>query len=231
MSRIFSLRSIAVVTGEVQLQSNHSGGGRMKIGSRSLCWDVLQKALRSVSAISLVCVFIAGCADKPTYEVDFDQTFSFSQYQTYRWYDDDQNSRESQYRRHNSSDQRVRNTADQELMQRGFKQGSRGQADFWVNYHVTKRQTQKISGQEQGMHGGVGVGTYGKSVSVGYSSGPSVKTYEDGTAVLDVIDIKTGKIVWRGVVEGRLKNNMSKVDREQLTITVVHELLKQFPPN
>ncbi|MEL0137230.1 MAG: hypothetical protein VW806_07155, partial [Halieaceae bacterium] len=73
MSRIFSLRSIAVVTGEVQLQSNHSGGGRMKIGSRSLCWDVVQKALRSVSAISLVCVFIAGCADKPTYEVDFDQ--------------------------------------------------------------------------------------------------------------------------------------------------------------
>jgi hypothetical protein len=115
-------------------------------------------------------------------------------------------------------------------MQRGLRQGARGQADFWVNYHVTKRQTQKISGQEQGMHGGVAAGTYGRSVSVGYSSGQSVKTYEDGTAMFDVIDIKTGRIVWRGVAEGRLKNNMSKADREQLTITVVHELLKQFPP-
>ena len=179
----------------------------------------------------LACLaLLTGCADKPTYDVDYDQSFAFSDFKTYRWYDDDDNSRESQYRRYNSSDQRVRNTADQELMQRGFRQGARGQADFWMNYHVTKRQTQKISGQEQGMHGGVAAGTYGRSVSVGYSSGQSVKTYEDGTAMLDVIDIKTGRIVWRGVAEGRLKNNMTKADREQLTITVVHELLKQFPP-
>ena len=116
-------------------------------------------------------------------------------------------------------------------MQRGFKEGARGQSDFWVNYHVTKRQTQKISGQEQRMHGGVAAGTYGRSVSIGYSAGQYVKTHEDGTAVFDVIDIRTGKIVWRGVVEGRLKNNMSKAHREQLTITVVHELLKQFRHN
>lgn len=182
------------------------------------------------AAVLLCGVLLASCADKPTYEVDYDLSFPFAGYQTYRWYDDDHNSRESQYRRYNSSDQRVRNTANQELMQRGFSEGARGQADFWVNYHVTKRQTQRVSGQEQGMHGGVAAGTYGKSVSVGYSSGPSVKTYEDGTAMFDVIDIKTGRIVWRGVAEGRLKNNMSKADREQLTITVVHELLKQFPP-
>ena len=194
-------------------------------------WQSLSVALRVMGAMAIAAGLIVGCADKPTYEVDFDQSFPFAQYKTYRWYDDDHNSRESQYRRYNSSDQRVRNTASQELMQRGFKEGTRGQSDFWVNYHVTKRQTQKISGQEQGMHGGVAAGTYGRSVSIGYSSGQSVKTYEDGTAVFDVIDIRTGKIVWRGVAEGRLKNNMSKADREQLTITVVHELLKQFPPS
>ena len=199
--------------------------------------NIRQRGLRRVKKTFVVMggVFVyltlfAGCADKPTYDVDYDQSFAFSEFQTYRWYDDDHNTRESQYRRYNSSDQRVRNTADQELMQRGFRQGARGQADFWVNYHVTKRQTQKVSGQEQGMHGGVAAGTYGRSVSVGYSSGQSVKTYEDGTAMFDVIDIKTGRIVWRGVAEGRLKNNMTKADREQLTITVVHELLKQFPP-
>jgi len=191
----------------------------------------VKKAFRVMGGVLACLALFAGCADKPTYDVDYDQSFAFSEFQAYRWYDDDHNTRESQYRRYNSSDQRVRNTADQELMQRGFRQGDRGQADFWVNYHVTKRQTQKVSGQEQGMHGGVAAGTYGRSVSVGYSSGQSVKTYEDGTAMFDVIDIKTGRIVWRSVAEGRLKNNMTKADREQLTITVVHELLKQFPPN
>ena len=199
--------------------------------------DVVTQGLRKVKrgdaglVLLTVCLVLAvGCADKPTYEFDYDQAFPFGGYQTYRWYDDDHNSRESQYRRRNSSDQRVRNTANQELVQRGLREAPGGAADFWVNYHVTKRQTQRVSGQEQGMHGGVGVGTYGKSVSVGYSSGPSVKTYEDGTAVFDVIDIRSGKIVWRGVAEGRLKNKMSKADKEQLTITVVHELLNQFPP-
>ena len=192
--------------------------------------SVIAKSARTVSGFFLCGVFIAGCADKPTYQVDYDQEFPFAGYQTYRWYDDDHNTTESQYRRYNSSDKRVRNIANQELIQRGFREAAPGQADFWVNYHVTKRQTQKVTGQEQGMHGGVAAGTYGRSVSVGYSSGPSVKTYEDGTAMFDVIDIKTGRIVWRGVAEGRLKNNMTKADREQLTITVVHELLKQFPP-
>ena len=173
---------------------------------------------------------LAGCADKPTYEIDFDKNFTFTQYQSYRWYDDDHASRESQYRRQNSSDQQVRSVANAELTTRGFKETTRGNADFWVNYHVTKRQTQKITGQEQGMHGGVGVSNYGKSVSVGYSSGPSVKTYEDGTAVFDVIDIRTNKIVWRGVAEGRLKNKMSYADKQELRVTVLHELLSAFPP-
>ena len=202
----------------------------MRVNSSERVVRGVKKAFVAMGAALACLALLAGCADKPTYDVDYDQSFPFAEYKTYRWYDDDHNSRESQYRRYNSSDQRVRNTADQELMQRGLRQGARGQADFWVNYHVTKRQTQKISGQEQGMHGGVAAGTYGRSVSVGYSSGQSVKTYEDGTAMFDVIDIKTGRIVWRGVAEGRLKNNMSKADRERLTITVVHELLKKFPP-
>ena len=202
----------------------------MRVNSSERAVRGVKKAFVAMGGALACLALLAGCADKPTYDVDYDQSFPFAEYKTYRWYDDDHNSRESQYRRHNSSDQRVRNTADQELMQRGLRQGARGQADFWVNYHVTKRQTQKISGQEQGMNGGVAAGTYGRSVSVGYSSGQSVKTYEDGTAMFDVIDIKTGRIVWRGVAEGRLKNNMTKADREQLTITVVHELLEKFPP-
>ena len=53
----------------------------------------------------------------------------------------------------------------------------------------------------------------------------------DGKALFDVIDIRTGKFVWCGVAEGRSEKNMSKADLEQLPITVVHELLRQFPPS
>ena len=90
------------------------------------------------AVLSLV-VALAGCADKPTYEIDYDQNFTFTQYQSYRWYDDDHASRESQYRRQNSSDQRVPSVANGALVARGFRELTRGNADFCVNYHVTKR--------------------------------------------------------------------------------------------
>ena len=112
----------------------------MRVNSSERAVRGVKKAFVAMSGALVCLALLAGCADKPTYDVDYDQSFPFAEYKTYRWYDDDHNSRESQYRRYNSSDQRVRNTADQELMQRGLRQGARGQADFWVNYHVTKRQ-------------------------------------------------------------------------------------------
>ena len=95
----------------------------------------------------LACLaLLTGCADKPTFDVDYDQSFAFSDFKTYRWYDDDHNSRESVPAR--PAVTRVRNTADQELMQRGFRQGARGQADFWVNT-TTKRQTRKLAARNR----------------------------------------------------------------------------------
>ena len=51
-----------------------------------------------------------------------------------------------------------------------------------------------------------------------------------GTAVFEVIGMRSGKTVWRGVAESPLKNNMSKADIEQLMITVINEILNQFSP-
>ena len=76
---------------------------------------VANRLLVSGSALVFL-VLRAGCADKPTYEADYDQNFPFGQLITYRWYDDDHITRENQYGRRNSSDQQVRNTADQELI-------------------------------------------------------------------------------------------------------------------
>ena len=82
-----------------------------------------------------------------------------------------------------------------------------------------------------GMDGGVGVGTYGSAVSLGYSSGPSVRTYKEGTVVLDIIDTRSSKIIWRGIAEGRLKEDMSINDKNRVASEVASELLADFPPS
>ena len=85
-------------------------------------------------------------------------------------------------------------------------------------------------GDQGGMYGGVGAGTYGRSASIGYSTGSTVRVYKDGTGILDVIDVQSRNIVWRGVAEGRLKNDSTVSDKRRATAEVIGALLMDFPP-
>ena len=114
---------------------------------------------------------ISACASKPTYELDYDQDFDFSNFKTYRWYDDVVQSREAQYRKFNASDKRIREVVGKELAVHNLRESKTEDVDFWINYTVSKQRQQIIhsTGYDKGMHGGVSAGTYGNSVSVGYS--------------------------------------------------------------
>lgn len=186
------------------------------------------------AAMPLVLLLVAACSNQPSYDIDYAQATDFSRYHTYRWYDDTHASRAADYRQYNSSDQRVRTYVDRELRQKSFREVDSGQADFWVNYSISKQDRMKIENfggySGTGMHGGVGVGTYGTGVSIGYSSGPSVKHYKEGTVVLDMIDATSQKIVWRGIAEGRMKTSLTQKDKNRIASEVAREMLADFPP-
>lgn len=182
----------------------------------------------------LLLLQMAACSNQPTYVIDHDAGTDFSRYKTYRWYDDVHGSRQAEYRQYNSSDKRVRTYVDRELRQKGFIESSSDSADFWVNYNISLQDRMKIDSfsgyPSAGMHGGVGVGTYGSGVSLGYSSGPSVREYKEGTVVLDVIDTGSSKIVWRGIAEGRLKDSLDQSDKNRIASELSREMLADFPP-
>ena len=191
---------------------------------------LLSSSLKGLLAMALV--VSVGCSTAPSYEYDYDAAFDFDGLKTYRWYDDIVDSRMADYRKRNPSDKRVREVVGREMEQRGFSESTHTQADFWLNYQVSKQKqrVENITGYGEGFHGGAAAGTYGRGVSLGYSTGPSVREYEDGTAVLDVIDAKTQRIVWRGIAEGRLKNERNMKDKYKATVKVTQELLAEFPP-
>jgi hypothetical protein len=177
---------------------------------------------------------LAGCSNQPSFTVDYADDADFSSFRSYRWYDDIHGSELADYRQYNSSDKRVRTYVDRELKAHGLRESTTERADVWVNYHISKEQQMRIDSFSRyptaGMHGGVGVGTYGSAVSLGYSSGPSVRTYKEGTVVLDIIDARSSKIIWRGIAEGRLKEHLSISDKNRVASEVAAELLADFPP-
>lgn len=189
--------------------------------------------LARASLVALALLALSACSSQPSYDVDHSDTYDFSGLQSYRWYDDVHPSKEAEYRQYNSSDKRVRTYVDRELQGKGFRDSAPAQADFWVNYHISKQDQMRIDNigsYPQGVHGGVGVGSYGSGVSIGYSSGPSVKHYQEGTVVLDIIDAGSQKVVWRGIAEGRLKDHLSLQDKNRIAAEISRELLADFPP-
>ena len=191
-------------------------------------------AITVKAAIVAFFAFLLGACSNPlSFSVDHSDKTDFSLFKTYRWYDDIHGSKEADYRQYNSSDKRVRTHVDAQLKSKGFMESTSKSADFWMNYHISKEDHMKIDnfgGYSQGMHGSVGAGTYGSAVSIGYSSGPSVRTYREGTVVLDVIDSQSNKIVWRGIAEGRLDKSNSHNDKNRIAKEVSQELLADFPP-
>lgn len=188
------------------------------------------RALLCVSAALL----LTACASEPLFIVDHDPTVDFSAYQTYRWYDDVYDSQAGSYRHFNSSDKRVRTYVDRELRQKGLREIPSGTADFLVNYNISREDKTKVDNiagyPPAGVHGAAGVGTYGSGFSVGYSSGPSVKTYREGTVIIDVLDVNSQKIVWRGIAEGKLTKSLSHNEKDSLASKISKELLADFPP-
>ena len=179
---------------------------------------------RFTSIISFL--IISACSGIPVSQ-DFEQGFDFSGLKTFAW---DANE-ENQWGIASSNelvDRRIRSAIENTLMARQFSQVDAAEADFLVLYNVVVEQ--RISSSN--VSGGVSVGrsSRGRHGSIGLSTGSQVRTYEQGTLLIDVIDVASDKLVWRGTSAQALPDLS---DPQRLTDhinTTVAAILEQFPP-
>ena len=193
--------------------------------------------MSKAALLMMTCVIATlwGCANKVTIDTDYFEGTDFSGYQTYRWFDDVNPSRTAEYRSYNSSDKLVREAANAVLRQKGMTLVNDDEAGFLVNYRLSADEKMDMNAyyNQPGVHGGVATGTYGTSVALGVNLGSSRPVYyKDGTVVLDIIDVQSRKVVWRGVAEGRLPKSadLSLDKRNQIIREVVPAILDNFPP-
>ena len=194
--------------------------------------------MRKFLAASIAVAFflLTACAsNEPSISTDYDSTINFTTLNTYRWYGDVHRSKEEEFRSHNDSYKRIRGAVDEYLQRRGYREIKQGAADFLINYHVSVQNNVKIDQfaryPEGGVHGAVSTGTYGSSVAIGYSTpNHGVRSYKEGTAVIDVLDSSASRVIWRGVAEARMSKDVDLQRRRRVTHEVVEMLLSQFPP-
>ena len=147
----------------------------------------------------------AGCATMIV-SSHLERTIDFSNYVTYDWGPPD-NLPVGDPRLDNNEffQDHLQGAIEKKLVAKGYQRAAAGAADLLVHYHASVNQK---------------VDVYAVDNQYGYCYGncePQFSDYEQGTLVIDVVDARTSKVVWRGwaqhVMNGVI-DNQDRLDKE-----------------
>ena len=178
--------------------------------------------MRAVNAL-LVLFFIGftvSCASIYGVQHDYDKQVDFANFRTYDWMSiPDKAGIDSLVI------QRVKNAVNAELKAKGLMMTS-SNPDFLIAQHLGKKDKVQVTdwGYGYGPHGRYG----GRHLDPG---GISTYKYEEGSLILDFVDAKSKKMIWRGAAKAEVQNTDTPGKSEKLINEAVKEILKKFPPS
>jgi len=171
--------------------------------------------LSSIIAIIVAIIITSGCSSI-TVNQDYNTNFDFSKWKTFGFIPIPESAGIDQI---NAT--RLGDAIKKQLLAKGYKLEE--PADFGVALMFSKQTVTDI--QSYGYGYGYGYGGYG---GVG---GVDVTQYDQGTLLIDFIDMKENKLEWRGSGQGALQDNPSVEDRMANIDTAVAQIIAQFPPD
>ncbi|HSC67218.1 MAG TPA: DUF4136 domain-containing protein [Cellvibrio sp.] len=183
-----------------------------------------------ITAMSIL--LLAGCSSQPNVETDHQADFDFSSLKVFEVAETKQNTQESILVSPFTLSH-IHSALSGELAKRyqGVEAGAK--PDFTVSYHVVIEE--KIDPHSyDALYGyGYGYGYYGRGYYRPwpyYGYGTGVRVYNQGSLIIDIVDAKTGKPIWRGVSEKRLGRSMAPQQQREVLSAAVTEVLAHFPP-
>jgi len=153
-----------------------------------------------------------GCSSIYDVSYDYDREADFSNLKTYEWMDIPEGVEIDR-----SVRARVKNAVDKQLETKGFLMNSE-EPDFRIAMHTGTEE--KVTYTDWGY-------SYG---SHWYGPAYTKFKYQEGTLLLDFIDARSKKLIWRGEAKGLVEDTISPEKLETLVNDAVQQILKNFPP-
>lgn len=174
----------------------------------------------AVAAWLLAVAVAAGCAARSTVGAHAERGLDLSSYRTFDWgppdalpTGDPRLDRDPYFNDH------VQGAVEKQLAARGLELATSAAPDLLLHYHASI--TQRIDVNRADL-------AYGVGRTGGW---PPVVHYEAGTLVLDIMDARTGRIIWRGWARNAVQDLLDDPDRMADTINEsVTRMLSRLPP-
>ena len=156
----------------------------------------------SSSRVLLAGLTLVAAACGPTITSDRDESIPMAQGATYVWAGGETVGQQVDPTVQNDIvHQRIQTSINKEMQEKGFRRiDNVDEADFYVRYYLSlKRETSYVS-STTGMYGGYGWG-WGYGYGGGVTTTTPIETTQGGL-VVDVVERKTNKLAWRGMIKG-----------------------------
>lgn len=148
-------------------------------------------ALRNV-ALATGLMFAAGCAGQQV-ATDYSPAVGFGQYKAFAVVAMPDSAS------HQLLDDRVRHAVEEQLGDKGLTATNRSSADLYVGYGVVDHSRKEVTGVNSGWGWGGWGWRYARwGVAWPVTTQRSIRTYTDGTVVVNLVDAKTKRVVWHG---------------------------------
>lgn len=171
-----------------------------------------------------------SCASK-NIAIDYDPSASFENLKTYNWVPGTPVKTgniklDSDTLLHSRIKKQIENWLDTH----GYKKVDVKFADFLVTYYVTvEKKTEILSINDYyGYPGDWGYGYYGYN---GVYNRFYAYEYDYGTLIIDIVNSKTRKLIWRGSIGQQVYDRESPEKKIARIARAVDSVLRRFPPN
>ncbi len=209
--------------------------------------------MRSFHAtLSSFAVFaLAGCATLQV-QTDYDPEVSLTQLSTYDWVDREADASGDPAVDSPLLQRHIRDAVESELGRMGYRKVKSDTPDLRIAYSVIAEEKSRIDGSygygsysyrgpyaypRSSYRGYFGFSLYGSRYlrpyygysSAGYAGAGRVRDYLRGTLVLDIIDVRTEEVVFRGWARKSLDSDPSPKKVRMYVTEAVEEILEDFP--
>ena len=159
---------------------------------------------------------------------DYDLSRDLSSLKTYAWLAENQ-PETGDIRTDNSLlDTRFRSAISDALSKKGYQNVAQEKPDFYVAY--TYQIESKIESNNVSVGVGFGRSSRGRHAGVGMNTGTTVREYDQGLLVIDLVDSSKASLLWRGTGTARVNPNTEPEKSVKEINDGVEKILSQFPP-
>lgn len=192
-------------------------------------------AALSIISVGVIVMFFTLIRDAAAADVEIKVEKSpkadFSGFKTYNWIPGVEKRTTDPRLRDTELDQRVREYVDRELQARGYQKENFTDPDFWVGYYTViesqvDKQTVRVNmGMPPRHTGAIGGGSFGSPMQEIDMS----RYYDQGTLILDIVDARENKVIWRASAEAEVQEKAKIEARRARLSKAIAKMLESIP--